>query len=68
MMSNAVRAWYVYYEESPDQRTSTVLSSAAVDLYRKGHRTAENIAAMLIGTYVGLYSTRVNAPTSRAIH
>ncbi len=67
-MSKAVRAWFLYYEETPDERASNVLSSAAIEFYNDGYRSAEDIAAMLIGTYVGLFSTRVNAPTSQAIH
>jgi len=39
--------------------TPTVLCNAAVQLFNEGHSTADDIAAMLIGAYVGLYSTRV---------
>lgn len=65
---SASRAWFLYYEECPDERASNVLSSAAIEFYNDGYRNAEDIAAMLIGTCVGLFSTRVNAPTSLAIH
>lgn len=68
MMSEAVQAWYRFYEVSPDDRATEMLSSAAIDLYNEGYRSADEIATMLIGSYVGIWSTRVNAPTSAALH
>jgi hypothetical protein len=42
--------------------------NAALNLYRDGYRTIDDIATVLIGTYVGLSATRINAPTSEAVH
>jgi hypothetical protein len=68
MLSEAVQAWYRYYEVAPDEQASHTLCSAAIDLFNEGYRTCDGIATMLIGTYVGRWSTRVNAPTSQSIH
>jgi hypothetical protein len=59
-MSDAVQAWYRFYELDPKDGPS--------DFYNAGHRTPGDIATALIGTYVGIHATRVNAPTSAAVH
>jgi hypothetical protein len=68
MLSEAVQAWYRFYEVSPHARASQFLSKAAINLYNDGYKTADDIASVLIGTYVGIWSTKVNAPTSASIH
>lgn len=68
MMSEAVQAWYRFYEVDPKHGLSEVLCQAAIDLYHDGHRTSDDIATALIGTYVGIQAMRVNAPTSAAVH
>jgi hypothetical protein len=68
LTSEAVQRWYRFYEVLPDDRASRVLCAAAVDLYQHGYRTADEIATMLIGTYVGIWSTKVNAATSQSVH
>lgn len=68
ILSDAVERWFEYYEVDSDERTSQVLCAAAVGLFRDGYRGADELATALIGTYVGLWSTRVNAPTSVSIH
>ena len=68
LTSEAVQTWYRFYEVSPDDRASHVLCTAAIDLYQHGYRTADDIATMLIGTYVGIWSTKVNASTSASVH
>jgi len=68
LMSEAVQAWYRFYAESPENHASQVLCNAAIDLYHDGYLTVDAIAASLIGTYVGICSTKVNAPTSASIH
>ncbi|CAN7734141.1 hypothetical protein [Rhizobium sp. LjRoot258] len=68
VMSEAVQAWYRFYEAPPDDRASRVLRIAAIDLYYDGYKTAEDIAFVLIGTYVGICSTKINAPTSASVH
>jgi len=68
MMSEAVQAWYRYYEVDPDDQASQTLCAAAIALFNDGHRSLDDLSTMLIGTYVGRWSTRVNAPTSAAVH
>ncbi|MBB3659999.1 hypothetical protein FHX15_005268 [Rhizobium sp. BK650] len=68
MMSTAVKEWYVYYNVGWDDQASSFLCDAAIELYNEGCRSAEDMAAILIRTYVGLAATRVNAPSSNSVH
>lgn len=68
MLSRAVQRWYRYYEVEQDDRASHVLRHAAITLFNDGYRSEDDIATMLIGTYVGLNSTKVNALTSSSVH
>ncbi|MCV9945139.1 hypothetical protein [Rhizobium sp. BT-175] len=68
VVSEAVRRWFEFYEVPVDERASDTLSSAAISFYGDGCQTVDDIATMLIGTYVGLWATRINAPTSDAVH
>jgi hypothetical protein len=68
LLSEAVQRWYRFYEVPPDEAATDILCSAALGLYREGHRSLEDIATVLIGTYVGISATRVNAPTSQSVH
>jgi hypothetical protein len=68
MLSEAIQAWYSFYEVSPDARASQFLSNAATNLFNEGCKTADDIASVLIGTYVGIWSTKVNSPTSASVH
>ena len=68
MLSRAVQAWFRHYGATVGDESTQVLCSAAVDLYNNGHKTAEEIASVLIDAYRGLEATRINAPTSAAIH
>jgi hypothetical protein len=68
LLSQAVQQWYRFYEVPLDETASDTLCGAALELYTQGHRTVEDIATILIGTYVGISSTRVNAPTFRSVH
>ncbi|NKL39753.1 hypothetical protein GFL57_01755 [Rhizobium leguminosarum bv. viciae] len=45
-----------------------LLCDAAIELYNEGCRSVEEMATLLIGTYVGLPATRVNAPSSSSVH
>ncbi|MGB8291607.1 hypothetical protein ACCS68_29115 [Rhizobium beringeri] len=67
-MSEAVQAWYQFYEVPRNDHSSRVLCSAAVELYNDGIRNVDDIAAALIGTYIGVWSTKINAPTSASVH
>lgn len=64
LLSDAVRAWFDYYELGPDERAMERLCSAAIGLYDDGCRSLDHLATTLIGTYVGLWDTRVNSPSS----
>lgn len=68
LMSKAVREWYRYYEVEWDDQASSFLCDAAIELYNGGCRSLEEMATVLIGTYVGLAATRVNAPSSSSVH
>lgn len=68
MLSKAVQAWYRHYDEEPDQNASMRLCAAALELYRDGMKTTDEVAAELIGRYVGIWATRANAPTSASVH
>ncbi|MGO4117479.1 hypothetical protein ACCS70_25830 [Rhizobium ruizarguesonis] len=68
VVSEAVRRWYEFYEITPDNKASDVLCHAALNFYGDGYRTIDDIATLLIGTYPGLSATRINAPTSQAVH
>lgn len=68
MLSEAVQAWYRYYEVEPDELASQTLSAAAIEFFKEGYRSLDHVTTMLIGTYVGKWSTRVNAPTSASLH
>jgi hypothetical protein len=63
---NAVIAWYRFYEVPPEVDVSSVLCNAAIELGDDGCDD-EMIATILIGTYVGLQSARVNAK-QRSVH
>ncbi|MGO6727864.1 hypothetical protein ELI54_30075 (plasmid) [Rhizobium ruizarguesonis] len=68
LMSKAVREWYRYYEVEWDDQASSFLCDAAIEFYNEGCRSVEEMATLLIGTYVGLAATRVNAPSSSSVH
>jgi hypothetical protein len=64
----AVRRWSEFYEVPLDEGVSDTLCGAAIRYYGEGYRTADDLSTMLIGNFVGLYSTRINALTSASIH
>jgi hypothetical protein len=68
ILSEAVQAWYRYYEVAPDDQASHTLGAAAIGFFNNGHRSLDEITTMLIGTYVGKWATRINAPASDAVH
>jgi hypothetical protein len=68
LLSEAVQRWYHFYEVTPDDRVSETLYTAAMTVFGEGYKTADDIATVLIGTYVGVLSTRVNAISSISIH
>lgn len=68
MLSEAVQAWFQYYQADPDEGASHLLCNAALAFFRDGYHTIDDVTTMLIGTYVGIPSTWVNAPTSASVH
>jgi hypothetical protein len=68
IMSQAVHAWYRFYEVDWNDEASSFLCSAAIELYNEGCRSAEEMATTLIGNYVGLPATRVNSRSSQSVH
>ncbi|RFB85492.1 hypothetical protein B5K08_26095 [Rhizobium leguminosarum bv. trifolii] len=68
IMSQAVREWYRHYGVEWDDQASSFLCDAAIELYDQGCRSVEEMSTTLIGTYVGLAATRINAPSSDSVH
>jgi hypothetical protein len=68
VVSEAIKQWFAYYEVPLNEPMSHALCSAAIRYYAQGHRNADALATLLIGTFVGVWSTRVNAPTSESVH
>ncbi len=68
LITAAVKEWYDFYDVKPDDQASEALCNAALGFIRSGHETSDDVATLLIGLFVGKWSTRVNAPTSHAVH
>ncbi|NKL81316.1 hypothetical protein [Rhizobium leguminosarum] len=68
VLSEAVRTWYRHNHVAPTERATQLLCSAAIDLYSQGHRTPEELAALLIIRFDSPYSLQVTAATSTAHH
>jgi len=68
LITKAVSAWYQHYGVGWDEHASSFLCDVAIELYAKGCRSGEMLAATLISDYVGIAGTRVNAPSSGAVH
>ncbi len=68
VLSLSVQSWYRHCKARPDDRTSQIICSAAVDLFNRGHRTQEELTSMLIARFPGTPIRSVNAPTSAAVH
>jgi hypothetical protein len=68
VLASAVDQWFRYYDVDQDDHVWNVLWKAAFDLYKDGYRSEDDLATLLIGTFVGLASTKVNAPSSATVH
>jgi hypothetical protein len=68
VVSEAMTAWFRFYELDPCERSLTALARAAGQLYLGGCRSADDLATSLIGTYIGRWSLMANAPTSSSVH
>jgi len=68
LISKAVSAWYRHYGVGWDDYPSSFLCDVAIEMYANGCRSVEMLAASLISEYVGIEGTRVNAPSSDAVH
>jgi hypothetical protein len=51
LLSRAVVLWYRHYNVSPVEHRSAMLCREAVDLFRAGYDTSEEIADVLIDRY-----------------
>ncbi|PKA45132.1 hypothetical protein CWR43_04890 [Rhizobium sullae] len=67
LMSGAVQAWYRHFGLAPDTRCSVVLCSSVIDLFKQGHGSADDLAALLIALYDGPKSVE-RPPTSTKAH
>ncbi|MDM9649110.1 hypothetical protein [Rhizobium sp. S163] len=68
LISKAVSAWYRHYGVPWDDHASSFLCDVAIEMYANGCRSVEMLAAILIADYAGVAGTRVNAPSSDAVH
>ena len=48
VLSLSVQSWYRHYKAKPNDRTSEMICSAALDLFNRGHRTQEELTRILI--------------------
>ncbi|EPE96256.1 hypothetical protein RGCCGE502_21265 [Rhizobium grahamii CCGE 502] len=68
VLSLSVQLWYRHFKAEPDEKTSEVICSAAIDLFNQGHRTQEELTRILIARFPGVFGSIANAPTSIAVH
>ena len=68
VLSLSVQSWYRHYRAKPDDRTSEVICSAAVDLFNRGHRTQEELTGMLIARFPLASVDIFIAPASPVVH
>ncbi|MFP3547319.1 hypothetical protein SB748_28315 [Rhizobium sp. SIMBA_035] len=68
VLGSAVDQWFRYYEVENVHHVRNVLCNTALDLYKDGYRSEGDLATLLIGTFVGIASTKINAPSSLTIH
>lgn len=68
LLASAVDQWFRYYEVEHDHHVWDVLCNAAIDFYNDGYRSEDDLATLLIGTFVGVASTKINASSSATVH
>lgn len=68
LIYQAVEFWYEHFEADRQHEATAVLCAAAVRFVNEGESSVAELATALICAYPGLPATRVNAPTSIAIH
>jgi hypothetical protein len=68
VLATAVDQWFRYCEVDHDEHVWNVLRNAALDLYKDGYRSEGDLATLLIGTVVGMASTKSNASASATVH
>lgn len=68
LLANAADQWFLYYAVEHDDRVRDVLCNAALDFYKDGYRSEDDLATLLIGTFVGVASTKINASSSATVH
>jgi hypothetical protein len=68
LLASAVDQWFRYYEVRHDDHVWKVLRNAALYLYKDGYRSDGDLATLLIGTFVRMVSTKINASASATVH
>ncbi|AGS21427.1 hypothetical protein [Rhizobium etli] len=51
VLSLSVQSWFRHYKAKPDDKTSEIICSAAIDLFNRGHRTQEELTSILIARF-----------------
>lgn len=51
VLSMSVQSWFRHYRAKPDDKTSEIICSAAIDLFNRGHRTQEELTSILIARF-----------------
>lgn len=68
MLAEAVQRWFDFYDVDRTLSVDKILCEAAIRIYRCGYHSVDEIATVLIATYVGILATKVNAPSSASVH
>jgi hypothetical protein len=67
-LSDAIQCWYKHFGIHPTDRDTSVLCSAALDLFNDGKTDAQDLVAGLLKIYPDPVLMKQNAFTSQAIH
>lgn len=68
MLAEAVQKWFEFYDVERTRPVDKMLCRAAMRIYQEGYHSVDEISTVLIATYVGILATRINAPSSAAVH
>lgn len=68
ILAEAVQRWFEFYEVDRTRRIDKILCEAAMRIYRGGYHSVDDVATVLIATYVGILATTINAPSSASVH
>lgn len=68
VLAEAVQQWFEFYDVERTLHIDKLLCEAAMRIYQGGYHSVDEIATVLIATYVGILATKVNAPSSASVH